>query len=87
MVKQRSLMECERIREKMDKQFEDDLRARKSINICEKNANDCFRKLVLVQKDMRSYSGIIHDLSSQARRSYSIIEAILQRDDMRKIQE
>merc|ERR1712130_722116 len=71
--------------ERMDKQFEQDLRMRKQTTIVTQRANSTVAGLVVLQKDMREFSGYVWDLRSQAQSNFRLIEQILNRPDMKNI--
>ena len=72
--------------EKMDKQFNDDLKMRKDTTIISKRAEGVTNNLKLLQKEMRGYDNILFDMTSQARSNYKMLEGILNRPDMKKFE-
>merc|ERR1712176_928094 len=69
--------------QKMDKQFNEDLKMRKDTTVVSKKAESVANNLKLLQKEMRGYDSILFDLSSQARSNRKMIEDILNRPDMK----
>jgi len=63
----------ELIVQKMDKQFNDDLKMRKDTTIVSKRAEGVTNNLKLLQKEMRGYDNILFDMTSQARNNYKMI--------------
>merc|ERR1712189_134432 len=72
---------------RMDRQFEDNLRMRKNVNFLGSRANGMTKNLHLMQKDMRGTSELVFDMRSQARHNVRMIEEILNRPDMKKMME
>merc|ERR1711887_58713 len=71
--------------QKMDKQFNDDLKMRKDTTVITKRAEGVSNNLKLLQKEMRGYDNILLDMTSQARNNYKMLEDILNRPEMKKL--
>merc|ERR1712212_1122702 len=80
-----SLATRELIVAKMDKQFNDDLKMRKDTTVITKRAEGVSNNLKLLQKEMRGYDNILFDMTSQARNNYKMLEDILNRPEMKKL--
>merc|ERR1711935_721873 len=71
--------------ERMDKQFQSDLDARRRSNEVRRKATDVYTSLALLQKGLRSYDNVVFDLKANSIANRKRLEEILNRPDMRKL--
>merc|ERR1711970_661438 len=72
---------------KMDRQFSEDLNTRRGTNVVIKKSADVYSSLVTLQKGYVSYNDVVYEMRVQATTNRKRIEDILNRPDLKKINE